>query len=110
LEGDCRYGEEIERDDHFAMVVQERQPTSFRITSAMDVAQIAGDSSFRDVESYLQQFAMDFGSTPTGVLLPDARQLRGSPGQSEAARDGCEISSASTSENRPGANPPRCRG
>ena len=45
LEGDCRYGEEIQRHDRFAMVVQERRPTSFRITSAVDRAQISSNSS-----------------------------------------------------------------
>ena len=51
LEGDRRYGEEIERHDHFAVVIQERQPTSFRITSPSDWAQISSNSSLRDVES-----------------------------------------------------------
>ena len=45
LEGDRRYGKEIESHDHFAMVVQERRPTSLRITSAVDRAQISSNSS-----------------------------------------------------------------
>src|ERR1700751_5819861 len=83
LEGDCRYGEEIERHDHFAMVVQERQPTSFRITSVVDWAQIPSNRSLRDVESQLQQFAMDFGSTPTIVFFrqthDEVADFRGNP-------------------------------
>ena len=51
LESDRRYGEEIERHNHFAMVVQERQPTSFRITAPADSAQIPSNSSLCDVES-----------------------------------------------------------
>ena len=51
LEGDRRYGKEIERHDHFAMVVQERPPTSFRITSPVDWPQIPSNSSLRDVGS-----------------------------------------------------------
>ena len=51
LEGDRRYGEEIERHDHFAMVIQERQPTSSRITSPVDWAQIPSNRSLGDVET-----------------------------------------------------------
>jgi hypothetical protein len=38
LEGDRRYGEEVECHDHFAMIVQERQPTSFRMVAPTDSA------------------------------------------------------------------------
>src|SRR5438270_942041 len=69
LERDRRDGEEIERDDDFAMVLKERQPTLPRVIVAMHTSDIPRDAPFRDLEAELQQFAVDLRRSPTGILL-----------------------------------------
>ena len=51
LESDRRYGEEIERHNHFAMVVQQRQPTSFWFFVLVVSLLFLCYSSLCDVES-----------------------------------------------------------
>src|SRR5215472_13516272 len=72
LERQCRHGEKIERDDRLAVILEKGQPPFPRVAAPPNASQIAGHTPFGDNETELQQFAMDFGRSPTGVLLRQA--------------------------------------
>jgi len=68
-EGDGGHGEEVQCRDRLAMVSQEREPVLGGVASPRQPArQIAGHGAFGDVEAQLEQFAVDSGSAPGGVL------------------------------------------
>src|SRR5215475_8885836 len=48
LESDCRDREEIERRDHFAVILQESKPSLIRITPPTNLSKIPGHASFRN--------------------------------------------------------------
>jgi hypothetical protein len=53
LESDRRHGEEVEGNNHLAMIVQEGQPFLARISATTDSTQVPRDGSLRDVETKL---------------------------------------------------------
>ena len=71
-EGRSWHGEEVEGNDGLALVAKKRKPFIARITPALDSPQIARDSPLGEHEAELQQLTMDFGSSPTSVLLRQA--------------------------------------
>ena len=67
-----RHGEEIERDDHLAMVLEKGQSAFSRVTPATNSPKIPGHTSFRDDETKLLKFSMDLGCSPVSVLFRQA--------------------------------------
>lgn len=67
-EPDCRNREKVERDNGFSMILEECQPKPAGITPAMHSAQVAGDRSFRDAKTQLEEFGVDPECSPSGVL------------------------------------------
>jgi hypothetical protein len=59
LERQRRHGEEIERDDCVAVVLQECQPPLGSVAASVQAPQIPRDRPFRDDEAEFLQFAMD---------------------------------------------------
>ena len=72
LERQRRHGEEIERDDCLAVILQECQPSLGSVAASVQASQIARDSPFRDDEAELLQLAVDFGRSPVRVLVRQA--------------------------------------
>src|ERR1035437_228978 len=72
LEGHCRRGEEVAGGDHFAMILQERQPALGRVASTPNAWQIPGDASFRNDEAELLKLSVDLGGSPIRVLIGQA--------------------------------------
>jgi hypothetical protein len=69
-----RHGEKVERDDHFPMILQERQPPLTSVTTATNSPKAPGHGSFGDDEAELLQFTVDFWSYPVRILfcqMPD---------------------------------------
>ena len=61
------------------MVFEERQPTLrlLAIDSSLQTPQIAGDCRFRNIETELQQFAMDASRAPVRIIgLDPPNQLK----------------------------------
>ncbi len=71
LERNRRHGEKVERDDHFAVILQKGQPPFARITAA-DGSQISSDGSFRNGEAELHKLPVNPRSAPVGVLFRQA--------------------------------------
>ena len=67
-----RDSEKIQRRDHLAVIGQECQPTSARITAPPDTSQIASDGSFRDDETQLQEFSLNSGRAPSRISFRQA--------------------------------------
>jgi len=84
-----RNREEVERGDYLAVVVEEGQPASRlpRIAVSLQPPQISRHGGFGNLESQLEQFAMDAGRPPGRILrlhapdqLPDLwTHLRSAP-------------------------------
>jgi hypothetical protein len=72
LERHRRHGEEVEGHDDFPVVLEKCQPPLTWIAPPPHSPQIASDRPFGDVEGELQQFAMDLGRSPIGILLGQA--------------------------------------
>ena len=72
LEGHRRHGEEVEGDDHLAMILEKRKPAFARVAAAPNPSQIAGHGPFRDDEAELLQFSVDLGGSPVRVLFGQA--------------------------------------
>ena len=66
----CRNREEVKGGYHFAMVVQERQPTLgvARVLHALELFEIAGDRRLGDLEAELEQLAVNTWCSPAGIL------------------------------------------
>ena len=69
LEPDGGHGEEVDRDQLLGMVLQEGAPSLRRRFAAAH--HIFADTALRDVDAQLEQFAVDAGCTPTGILPAD---------------------------------------
>jgi len=71
LKRQCWNCKKVEGGNHFAMVVQEHQPAlGFTVVlSALDPFEIAGDGRFGDLESELEQLAVDARRTPDGIFI-----------------------------------------
>jgi len=67
-----RHGEEVERDDGFAVVAKKRQPFLGRIAPPWDAPQIARDGPLGEHEAELLQLAVNPRRAPIGVLLCQA--------------------------------------
>jgi hypothetical protein len=69
-ERQSRDGEEIERCEDFAMIVQECEPVLRLgvINVPRESLQVAGDGGLGDHKPELQQFAVNAGSTPGWVV------------------------------------------
>src|SRR5262249_4295310 len=63
------YGEEVESNDHLAMILQEGQPALARIPAAVDSPQVSSHGSLADDEPQFQEFSVDLGRTPSGILF-----------------------------------------
>jgi hypothetical protein len=72
LECDGGHCEEVERDDHLAMVPEKGEPTLGWITAATNSPEITGHASFGYDEAELLKFSMDLGGTPVWVLFCQA--------------------------------------
>src|SRR5262249_43357641 len=72
LERQRRHGEEIERDDRLAVILQEGPPARGRASTTPNVAQIPRDSPFRDHEAELLQLSVDLGRSPVRILVRQA--------------------------------------
>ena len=72
LEGHRRHGEEVEGDDHLAVILEKGKPALARIAPAPNAPQIAGHGPFRDDEAELLQFAMDLRGAPVRILFGQA--------------------------------------
>ena len=72
LKGHRRHREEVEGDDHLAVVPEKRQPAFARVTAAADTPKIPGDGLFRDDVAELQKLAVNLGSAPGRVLFRQA--------------------------------------
>ena len=70
LKRQCWNCKEVEGGDHFAMVVQERQPAlGFAVAlSVVELFEIAGDRRFGDLEVELEQLAVKTWCSPAGIL------------------------------------------
>src|SRR5215472_9759126 len=64
-----RYGEEVERNDHLAMILQEGQPALTGIPAAVDSPQVASHGSLADDETQFQEFSVNLGCTPSCILF-----------------------------------------
>ena len=66
LEPDGGHGEEVDRDQLLGMVLQEGAPSlRWRFAAAHH---IFADTALPDVDAQFEQFAVDAGCTPTGIL------------------------------------------
>jgi hypothetical protein len=66
-----RHGEEVERHDHFPVILQERQPPLTWVTAATNSPKVPSYASFRDDEAKLLQFNRGFLGVPSqDSLLP----------------------------------------
>src|SRR5262245_53104916 len=63
------YGEEVESNDHLAMILQEGQPALTGIPAAMDSPQVASHGSLADDETQFQEFSVNLGCTPSCILF-----------------------------------------
>jgi hypothetical protein len=67
----CRNSKEFQRDDHFAVVLQERQPTSSGVAAAGHTPEVARNASLGDLEAQLQQLTMNPRCSLTGILAAE---------------------------------------
>src|SRR5215510_11700946 len=63
------YGEEVERNDHLAMILQEGQPALAGIPAEVDSPQVSSHGSLGDDETQFQEFSVNLGCTPSGILF-----------------------------------------
>ena len=63
-----RYAEEVHGSNSFAVIVEKCLPTSRGFWIFGSSLHPAGNGSFRDIESQLQEFAVNAGCTPGGIL------------------------------------------
>ena len=68
--------EEIECDDHLTVVLKEGQPVLPRIPTPADASEITRNRPLAQNKSQFQQFAVDFGRSPAGILLCQATNER----------------------------------
>ena len=70
LKRQCRNGKEVEGGYHFAMVIQERQPSLALalVSTALELFEIAGDGRFGYFEAELKQLAVDTWCSPAGIF------------------------------------------
>jgi len=68
-EGHARHGEEVEGDDHLAVILEKRQPALGGATAAPNTSQIPSHGSFGDDEAELLKLSVDLGGTPACILL-----------------------------------------
>lgn len=66
---ECRsgHGEEIHRDDRFAMVVEKGEPSLSRIRPSAKSPQVSRHGSLGNNEAELQKFAVDSGCPPSNI-------------------------------------------
>ena len=69
LEGQRRYREEVESDDHLAVILEEGQPPFAWVATTLDTSKIAGDGPFRDDEAEFQKLSVDLGCAPACNML-----------------------------------------
>ena len=70
-----RYGEEVESDDYFTMVLEKCLPPFPGIATPPHSPQIASDRPFRDLEAERQWFGMDLGRSPIGRRARTSRAV-----------------------------------
>lgn len=71
-EGDRWDSKEIQCDDHFTMILKEREPALSGVAAAMDTTEVSSYRAFGDLEAELQKLTVDLGCAPTGILLRQA--------------------------------------
>src|SRR5688500_2365131 len=91
LEGYGRDGEEVDCDNHLAVISEKRQPPLTRVTTALDTPKISGNGPFRDDEAEFQKLSVDLGCAPACILFRQASDQQTNLGgdlRSAAARAG----------------------
>jgi hypothetical protein len=76
LEGHGRHGEEVESDDHLAVVLEEGKPLLTWVPAALDAPEIPSNGPSGDDEAEFLKFAVDFGGSPTRILRRQAPDQR----------------------------------
>ena len=69
LKGRRRHGEEVEGDDHLAVILEESQPALGGVAATPNAPRIPSHGSFGDDGAKLQKLSVDFGSAPTCILF-----------------------------------------
>ncbi len=72
LEGNRRHGEEVECNDHFAVILQEGQPVLAWITAALNASEVPSHASFGNDEAELLEFSVNLGRAPGRILFRQA--------------------------------------
>jgi len=72
LERQRWHGEEVEGNDHLAVILEESQPAPSGITAAPNSSQISGHTPFGDDEAEFLKFSVDLGGSPVSGLLISA--------------------------------------
>ena len=101
LEADCGHGEKIDGDQLLDMIREEGAPSLRR--RFMAAQHVFADAALSDVDAKFEQFAMDAGCTPAGILpahladqMSDLMRNDGSAGLAAAHLPGPEQAEAST--------------
>jgi len=68
LESHRRHGEKIHAADGFSMILQKGQPLLAGVAAPHDSSQVARHRSFRKLDAEFEQFAVDAGRSPFGIL------------------------------------------
>src|SRR5215831_15484935 len=71
-EADRRHREEIQSQDHLAMILHKGQSALCRAPAATQPTEVAGHGAFREGEAKLLQFTVNFRSSPLRVLVGHA--------------------------------------
>ena len=72
LERQRWHGEEVEGNDHLAVILEESQPALAALTAAADTSQVPRHGSFGNLEAKLLQLSVDLGSAPIEILIRHA--------------------------------------
>ena len=67
----CQGGhrEQVEGDDHLAVILEEGQPALTGITPTTNSPQVPSHGPFRQLETELLQFSVDLWGTPARILF-----------------------------------------
>ena len=67
LEGHRRHGEEVEGDDHLAVILEKGKPPLTWAATAPNSSRMPNYTPFGDFETGFLKFSMDLGSTQAGI-------------------------------------------
>jgi hypothetical protein len=69
--------EKVERHNHLAVILEERQPALSRVTAAPHAAEIPRHTPLRDDQTELLKFTVDLRGSPTLVSLRQSTDQSG---------------------------------